>query len=343
MTNKLDKLVIPLLMQWDYGQKNRGESDSRILVDAFREVFQRVEPFWYDTYMDDLPRLQKELLSTVATAKPDLVFLFPYTNQFHTDTLDRLKEMTTSAVWFGDDCFRFYDHSQHLAPHFTKVITTDHFSIARYRAIGIEPILSEWAGPAPDTWIPPSPIGTTFRHKLSFVGGANEVRRWFINHLQKSGLQVACFGNGWSHGRVSLTEMADIMRNTRINLNISNSVSYDIRAVFGGMRHFARWLISKKKAGQVKARNFEIPLLGGFQLTDYVPGMERSLVIGEEVAVYTNVDECLQQIHYFLNDDEACYRMATKAYERVRREHTYAHRFRAIAEQIFGNDHVHVG
>ena len=228
-----NKVIMPVMMQWDYGLKERGESDNqKTFLKAFQELCQKVVPFWYDTYLDDIPLLQSKLLEQAEAVKPDLIIIFPYTDQFQIDTLKKLKEAHTTAIWFGDDCFRFEDHSRPLAPFFTHVITTDQFIIPKYRAMGIEPLLSEWAGPTPDSWTPPPPVGASFPYDVTFVGGANEVRRWFIRHLKKSGIPVTCFGTGWPEGRVSFEKMAEIMRNTRINLNLSNSVSQDIRYVW---------------------------------------------------------------------------------------------------------------
>ena len=55
---------------------------------------------------------------------------------------------------------------------------------------------------------------------------------------------------------------------------------------------------------QIKARNFEIPLAGGFQLSNYVPGLEKYLKIGDEIAVYNTPEECAQQVEYYLANDE---------------------------------------
>jgi len=183
--------------------------------------------------------------------------------------------------------------------------------------------------------VPPIEIRDELKHDVTFIGGANEVRRWFIRMLEKEGVRVECFGAGWGNGRVSYEEMYEIFRQSRINLNLSNSVSSDISYVFGGIRNFARWLKSAKRTEQIKARNFEISLAGGFQLTNYVPHLERYWDIGKEVAVYTSVYDCAKQIAYHLKHEVDRLEIAKRGYRRAVEEHTFKNRLNDIFHQIW--------
>ncbi len=135
---------------------------------------------------------------------------------------------------------------------------------------------------------------------------------------------------------MSVERMNEIFNATRINLNLSNSVSRDIRFVLGGPRNFLRCLLSPKTAEQIKARNFEIPLAGGFQLSAYAPGLERYLKIGEETAVFTSPEDCARQINYYLADEPERAKIMRAGHERAGREHTYLHRLERILEKIWG-------
>jgi spore maturation protein CgeB len=106
--------------------------------------------------------------------------------------------------------------------------------------------------------------------------------------------------------------------------------------VLGGPRNFLRYLISPKTVEQIKGRNFEIPLAGGFQLTNYVIGLEQYLKIGEEVAVFTTPEDCVTQIAAYLADEPGRARLISAGRERVIKEHTYLHRVEKILEKIWG-------
>lgn len=333
-----DKKILTVLLKWDYGQESRGLSGDKLwFFDSFEKLCRQVVPFWYDQYLDNLPKLQEDLLATVEHERPDLLFFLMFKDQFQFDTLDTLKTLTKTIAWFGDDTWRFDGYSSRYAPHFTYALTTDPWSVCKYKQLGVEAILTEWASAPPlSSLIGPLQDGENYLHEVSFVGGINKYRKWFIDRLSKQGIAVDCFGAGWPNGRVSFGEMEQIFRRSRINLNISNSVNHDIRFICSGPRILLHYLRSPKRAEQVKARNFEIPLAGGFQLSNYVPCLERHLEIGKEIAVYTTPEECAQQISYFLGNEEERRHVMEKGHARSIAEHTYEHRLAKILTDIFG-------
>jgi len=156
-----------------------------------------------------------------------------------------------------------------------------------------------------------------------------------IKRLAHSGINVECFGAGWPNGRVSFERMEQIFRKSRINLNISNSINHDIRFVLSSARSLASYFRSAKRAEQVKARNFEIPLAGGFQLSNYVLGLERHLTIGKEIAIYITPEDCAQLIAYYLENNDSRMDMLLRGHERAKNEHTYLHRLNAILMEIW--------
>ena len=332
-----DKTVLTVMKQWDYGRPERGVSvDKSCFGAALSELVSNVETIWYDEYLDNMADFQSLLLKRAQEISPDLIFFVPqHRHEFEVETLKQLKEQCPTMVWFGDDEWRFESFSSQIAPYFSHVVTTDPWSIDKYVELGVSPMLSAWAAQPHREPMPPLENRDELKYDVTFVGGANEVRKWFIRMLAKEGVRVECFGAGWKNGRVSYEEMYEIFRQSRINLNLSNSVSSDIRYVFGGVRNFARWLKSSKRTEQIKARNFEIPLAGGFQLTNYVPHLERYWDIGKEVAVYSSVDDCAKQIAYHLKHEDTRLEVAKKGYRRAAEEHTFKNRLNDVLQQIW--------
>ena len=324
-------------MQWEYCDPKKGfGGEKTAFFDSIAGLVETPEGFWYDEYISDLPLLRAKLLEAADKFQPDLIFFNPYTDQLDAETLKKLKERWTTCAWFGDDTWRFENFSSKLSPQFTKVLTTDPFSVEKYNKLGITPILTQWAGQPVGVLKGPLPIGGKYSFDVSFIGGYNQARAWFVKMLEKRGVKVDCFGPGWPNGKVSFEEMERIFRESRINLNLSNSLNRDVRFVMGSPMNFARFLRSPKFAEQIKARNFEIPLYGGFQLTNYVPGLERYLTLGKEVAAYTNPDDCVQQIAYYLHNDQERRGIAEEGYRRAAAEHTYVHRFSEIFTELWG-------
>jgi len=260
-------------------------------------------------------------------------------DEFSFETFDYLKSKYITLNWFCDDQWRFEEFTKYYVPHFTYAITTDKFALNKYRKIGYENvILSQWASFGFNEDIDFEAI--KYKYNVSFVGGISGYRKWLINKLEKAGMKIECFGAGWKNGRVTFDEMSGIFKTSKINLNISNSVSYDIRyifSIFSSLRSIREFLRSKKRVEQIKARNFEMPAFGGFQLTNYVPCLEDYFDIGREVAVYISFDDLMLQINYYLDNEEERRRIMIDGYKRAINEHTYVSRLKDIFRKVEGN------
>lgn len=334
MTRIYDKRILTVLMRWDYCDKSLGESgEKKFIYENFKKLVKNVDTFWYDEFTNK-QMMENKLLEIVNDTKPDLVFFMPYLDQFSFEFLDKLKNITSTLAWFGDDTWRFDSYSSRYALHFTNITTTNPLSVPKYRRLGIYPILTEWAGEGNLV----DDIGTKieYRHEVSFVGMKCPYRNWFINFLRKSGINVACYGKGWTEGRISFEEMNQIFRTSKINLNISNSINHDLRFVMSSLSSFLTYCRTQKRAEQVKARNFEIPLSGGFQLSNYVVGLERHFSIGNEIAVYSSPEDCLESIHYYLDNDTQRNQILKNSYFKSINYHTYYHRLDKILTELWG-------
>ncbi|GFO70142.1 hypothetical protein GMLC_37210 [Geomonas limicola] len=331
------KKILAVLMQWDYGIAARGISiEKSSFYPCLQDLVADVEPLWYDDYLHNPGPLQEVVLAKAREVKPDLILFVPYTDQFSLETLDTLRKEFATYCWFGDDQWRFESFTSRYAPHFTHVSTTDPWSVPKYQGLGIEPILTQWAGQPFLADRGALKEDKAFRYDVSFIGAATKYRKWFVESLGKWGIRIECFGHGWPNGRIDNEEMETIFRTSRINLNISNSVSHDIRFVLSSPRNLLHYLRSPKRVEQMKARNFEIPLAGGFQLTNYVPCLERYLTIGTDVAVYSTPEDCSGQIRYYLAQEEERIAVAEAGHARALSEHIYKHRLESILEAIWG-------
>lgn len=323
-------------MQYDYGKKSRGIN--QIGEIGFNRVFKKlghdVVTFYYDEYFNTntLAKLQTNLLQFADDQKPDLIYFCLYTDQFTPETLLALKAKYRTINWFGDDQWRFEKFSSQYAPLFTYSITTDPFAVPKYKKAGIENvILSQWAALNFDS---PINSSTGYEFEVSFIGGANSVRKWFVSEFKKAGIQVNTFGNNWPNGPVSLERMQEIFRKSKINLNLSNSTNLDVRYLTHNLRNIVTAIRNPKNISQMKARNFEIPYFGGFQLTDYLPTLENYFDIGREVVCYANVNEAIQLTKFYLENTELREKIKTASIKKTHAEHTYLHRLQEIFSQL---------
>lgn len=320
-------------LQYDYGIKERGRNI--IGLDGFKKSFEelahKVVMFYYDEYLQDTKPMQQKLKEFADNVKPDLIFFSLFQNQFEQGTLDYLKSKYTTINWFGDDQWRFDNFTYKYANYFTYCITTDKFSIPKYKNLGqYNVIYSQWA--AIDSHEVPKFDG--YKYDVSFVGGFHPYRKWFIDTLKKRGLKVEVFGNGWENGPLSAEEMNQLFISSKINLNIGNSNSFDIRYLLSYWKAIPLLWRGKKNASQIKARNFEIPYFGGFQLTDYVPTIENYFDIGKDIICYKDIDEAELLIRYYLENEYEREIIKNNSYQKSKNKHGYIHRLQSVLEQI---------
>jgi spore maturation protein CgeB len=328
--------IVPILQRYDYGIKSRGDSpDYKVLYPALKQITDDVYPFWYDEYLTKKDELQKRVITFVDDVSPDIVYFTLMRDEFSFETLDYLKSKYITINWFWDDQWRFENFTRYYAPHFTYSVTTDKFALSKYKKIGYKNVILP----------PPTSFGCSenidfeveaikYKYDVSFVGGISGYRKWVIKELLKRGIKVECFGAGWENGRVSFDKMAEIFKTSKINLNISNSASYDIRYIFSSIKSLREFVRTKKRVEQIKARNFEIPAFGGFQLTNYAPSLEDYFVIGREVAVYTSIEDLVLQINYYLDNEEERREIMITGYKRAMKEGTYLDRLKGIFEKM---------
>ncbi len=321
------KTILYIAFQYDNGKEENGAAiNYKAWYENFIKLGYKVEGLFYEDYSKE--ELQIKIIEVVKRIKPDLVFFILQKDQIDIKTLKILKKCGFFTVnFFGDDQWRFDNWSSKYAPYFSACITTDKFSIDKYKDIGQNNIVrSQWASLESNVLYK----NIDYKYDVSFIGGVNPYRKWFVKELLKRGTKVHCFGSGWDNGRVTYREMEGIFSASKVNLNISNSISYDIRYLISSLRVLLRALKVAIKGGknssQTKARNFEIPMQGGFQIADYVPTIEDYFNIGEELICYSNIDEADSLIKHYLKHEVDREKIKINGIKKARESHAFKHR-----------------
>ncbi len=352
--------IVPVILKYDYGQKERGYSGEKMFfLPALSQIADEVKPFWLEEngYPDEIFSLQSRILDFISLEKPDIVFFMLMNNEISLDTIEKISSKYFTINWFCDDQWRFEDFTRYVAPKLTYSITVDKYSVPKYHKMGCNVILSQWA-----TFDYTENINfdnNEYNYDISFVGGINTNREWHINELVKSGYQVNCFGQGWKNGRMEPEDIKHIFLTSKINLNLSNSVSYDKRYRRYLLRSFFKSFIeiktrnpyqylksvkrnirdylfidyNPKRIEQIKARNFEIPGCGGFQLSQYALEIEDYYDIGREIAVFSNIDDLKRQLDYYLQNNEIRERIKIAGYKKTK-SYTYVERLTKVFNEI---------
>lgn len=78
---------------------------------------------------------------------------------------------------------------------------------------------------------------------------------------------------------------------------------------------------------QIRLRDFEVPMSGGFYMVEYMEELEEFFEIGKEIVCYHNLEDLCEKIKYYLKNDSQREAIRRAGYERCRRDHTWHKRF----------------
>ena len=176
------------------------------------------------------------------------------------------------------------------------------------------------------------------KYDVSFVGAYSPYRRWVISLLRKEGIKVGVFGRFWNkQSWISQDDMVQIFNQSKINLNLSNAISFDFRYLLNSLTSFEAikqiYLIKKSKE-QIKGRHYEINGCGGFQLSYFVPGLNLAYEIDKEITVFEDPTKIAEQIKFFLNNEDLRNEIALNGYHRSQKEHHSQFYLQRIIENI---------
>ncbi|TSA57086.1 hypothetical protein D4R42_02225 [bacterium] len=293
--------------------------------------------------------MNQTLLAMVKRECPDVIIFIPHTDQFIPEIVDEIGKHTITIGYLFDDMWRI-EYSRFWAKHFNFITTSDVNGLRKFRDVGFTNVIYSPFACNHEVY---RKKDLSKRYDISFVGQYHPQREWYINRLNKHGFKVQVWGSGWPRGVLSTQEMINVFNQSRINLNLSNCVSWDIRYLLTLSRPINSTLrvwrqaamafthSGMKTAEQIKGRHFEINACGGFQLSYYAEGLERVYQIGSEITLYVDPDDLVEKIRYYLRDNKERQTIACHGYERTLREHTMDKRLLEIFLQVGFGVEVH--
>ncbi len=265
-------------------------------------------------------KVNNDIIKLVETEKPKFVLYYGMDeNRLAKETYERVRELGAQTIgMFVDDETSFDASSKLMIPYMDFIFTFDsETSVEKYRKHGAKAVFL------------PSGASTAKFHKLenkkylydvSFVGVKKYDREKAVEYIESQGIHVETFGSGWANGYVPDGEINNIYNSSRINLNFTKSLHEK-------QKHF-KW------------RTVEVPLSGGFLLTEDIPGLEKHFDVEKEISVFYSLGECCEKIKYFLAHEEEREEIAKNGWERAMAEYTWEAKFRQMFELILYSEDV---
>lgn len=155
------------------------------------------------------------------------------------------------------------------------------------------------------------PLHVTKEYDVCFVGANYGIRSKIIRAIEKRGIKVTCYGNGWSNGRIDVEKLPELFARSRIVLGV------------GTIGHCTDFYA-------LKMRDFDGPMSGSLYLTHDNPDLYDLYEIGKEIVTYRTLEECADKVIYYLNHIEEAEAIAKAGRERAVVEHTWEKRVQKI-------------
>lgn len=306
-------------------------------------------------------------------AKPiDVFFSYFYDACVLPEAIDEIRAMDITTVnWYCNGSYQLH-LVEEISPHYDWCLVPEKFRLDDYRKLGATPIYCQEAA-NPRIYRPydlPGEFDVTFvgqaygerpayvRHLLD---SGIDVRVWgygWERFVPGSGAEVAMspLEKAGRMGRKLLTAggRTEAARRLRTLLRGEGSPAVELPAeIVGGVlsdeemiRMYSRSKINLgfstcgathaggERIVQVRLRDFEVPMSGGFYMVEYMEELEEFFAIGNEVVCYEGPADLADKIRYYLSHDAEREAIRLAGHERCLRDHTWQRRFEAAFREM---------
>jgi spore maturation protein CgeB len=264
----------------------------------------------------EIKSIDGSFIRAIDLFKPDLVISTLYRDTLRPETFKYLtgQTRTTTVIISGDDEKNFNTVSSRFSPYVNYIITTYKPAIEWHKKLTENVIFAPYHANEK----------TFKRYKAdrfidaSYCGLKSECREIALTKVAMSGIRIKVYGNGWSNDSClkDVIDWVALINATKVNISLSTDI------------------VDGKKCLQVKGRDFEIPMAGGFLLTQYNEELKPLYKFGKEIETYQSIDDLITKAKYYITHDRERERIALAGHKRARREHTTICRWRQILKQV---------
>lgn len=286
------------------------------------------------------PKLEAALLREVEAAHRespiDVFFSYFYSACARPETIRAIGAMgIRTANWYCNASYQFH-LVEEIAPAYDCCLVPEAYRLEDYRRVGARPIYCQEAA-NPHVY---KPYDVPAVYDVTFVGQAYGDRPETVRHLHDVGIDVRVWGPKWDRfapvrrdgngrevsdrrygGVLSDAALIRMYSRSKINLGFSNC----------GDTH-----LDAEPVKQIRLRDFEVPMSGGFYMVEAMQELEDFFEVGREIVCYTDTRDLVEKIRYYLRHDAEREAIRAAGHERCRRDHTWHRRFeRVFAEMGF--------
>lgn len=275
--------------------------------------------------------MNRRLISAAQNFKADLVFILKG-ETIHAATLAELKKNSKYIIswWLDDPILYFPTHPQARAQleYIDILFMFDRAKFQELQQFGAKRVEYLPCAFDPNVYHPKQISPTDIKKyqcDIGMIASYYDKRGELLNAVH--GFNVAVWGMGWKKS----PELKQFPPGTLRGKSLTGrqiATAYNVIKICPNAHH------SQSILGGLNMRTFEIPGAGGFQITDYIEGMEEHFEIGKEIVVYQFPVHFRELAEYYLKHDDERKAIAKRGYERAIRDHTYEQRLKKIFEVL---------
>ncbi len=310
----------------------------------FRRLFIPAVPETAESLAEIRAGLSEALVNQIAAAhkaRPiQLFFSYLYDACVEPSAIEAINALGIVTVnWYCNGSYQL-DLVREISPCYTWCLVPEKGRLKDYVAMGARPIYCQEAA-NPNIY---QPAGVARDLDVTFVGQAYGERPAYVRHLKGEGVDIRVWGPGWEYhidwpsrnpfrplmkhfekpdgrikfpkamvgGPLSDEQLVEMYSRSKINLGFATC----------GETH-----LSGERILQIRLRDFEVPMSGGFYITEYMEELEEFFEIGREIVCHHGMEDIAERVKYYLAHDSERERIRIAGRERCLRDHTWRRRF----------------
>lgn len=270
--------------------------------------YEKLAPNW-------IPPQEKWLLKTYKQFKPDIMIALT-----HSVSESTLLELQSTGIknlaWWGDTPANMRKQGL-LCYGWDHIFIKDRFAVLKLKTLNLN------AHFLPEAM---NPIWHKLQNKkigrdIVFAGNTYDYRHFLIRSLLKAGVgNIKLYGN--KPPRWADPSIPGLYQHKFVVKEEKSSIFGEAMACINST--------AMTEGNSLNCRSFEIAGAGGLQIMEYRQAIEDCFDPGKDIETYSSLEELLEKLHFYSNNETASRVIREASIKRVLGEHTYKHRLETI-------------
>jgi spore maturation protein CgeB len=311
------------------GKKTLSDLNPSI-IGAFREIAREETAFQFESYFTEQEPL-KHLDLKIQNFKPDCIVVFGHDAY---PVMKNIKNLNVPiGLWVVNDPYNIANYEWKV-PEYDFIITQDSGTVSYYRRKKRKPCIYLPLAVNPNNYYP---MNMAYQYDVSFVGNGWPGRISFFDQLIPSlvNRKFILIGKGWDKLKhyhqiknaivdqtIEPVDVATIYNQSKIVLNIHR----DRNDIHKNPQNLPAYTPNN--------RTFDIAGCKTFQLATCRRDLNLFYELDKEIVCYKTVQDCIEKIDQYLQDDPLREEIAQRAYERTMKDHTYHSRLKEAIKRL---------